>query len=64
MGDDDGVVVVPSWFAAECVAAVEDHEAVEAYIKRKIEAEGVRPGKYYPPSPEIYEEYRRLKGSS
>jgi regulator of RNase E activity RraA len=64
VGDDDGVVVVPSWFAAECVASVEDHEAVEAYIKRKIEGEGVRPGKYYPPSPEIYEEYRRLKASS
>jgi regulator of RNase E activity RraA len=64
VGDDDGVVVVPSWFAAECVAAVEEHEAIEAYIKQKIQAEGVRPGKYYPPSPGIYEEYRRLKASS
>jgi regulator of RNase E activity RraA len=62
VGDNDGVVVVPSWFAAECVAMVEEHEAVEAYVKRKIEAEGVRPGKYYPPSPELYEEYRRSQG--
>lgn len=58
VGDDDGVVVVPSWFAAECVALVEEHEAVEAYIKEKIQAEGVAPGKYYPPTPEIREEYR------
>ncbi|MEZ4619389.1 MAG: hypothetical protein R2867_28315 [Caldilineaceae bacterium] len=40
VGDDDGVVVVPSWFAEECVQLVEDHEAVEAYIKQKILAEG------------------------
>ncbi|MEX1020167.1 MAG: hypothetical protein WDZ49_10935 [Litorilinea sp.] len=58
VGDGDGVVVVPSWFAEECVAIVEEHEEVEAYIKRKIEAEGVLPGKYYPPTPEMWAEYR------
>jgi regulator of RNase E activity RraA len=58
VGDDDGVVVVPSWFAEECVHLVEEHEAVEAYIKQKIRAEGVAPGKYYPPTPEIYAEWR------
>lgn len=58
VGDDDGIVVVPSWFAAECVAVVEEHEAVEAYIKQKIVAEGVSPGKYYPPTPAMWEEYR------
>jgi hypothetical protein len=31
---------------------------VEAYIKQKIRAEGVRPGKYYPPTPEMYAELR------
>jgi regulator of RNase E activity RraA len=62
VGDGDGVVVVPSWFAAECVAAVEEHEAVEAYIKQKIMAEGVAPGKYYPPTPEMYTEYRAWQG--
>ncbi|MBI2965739.1 MAG: hypothetical protein HYY34_06025 [Chloroflexi bacterium] len=61
VGDDDGVVVVPSWIAAEICARVEEHEAVEAYIKTKIKAEKVTPGKYYPPSPETYAEYRRLK---
>jgi len=64
VGDDDGVVVVPSWFAAECVEVVEEHEAVEAYVKEKIQGEGVAPGKYYPPSPEMWEEYRSRKGGS
>ena len=58
VGDGDGVVVVPSWFAEECVEIVEEHEGVEAYIKKKIEAEGCAPGKYYPPTPEMWEEYR------
>ena len=58
VGDGDGVVVVPSWFAEECVAVVEEHEAVETYIKEKIMAERVAPGKYYPPTPETWAEYR------
>ena len=61
VGDGDGVVVVPSWFAAECIEVVEEHEAVEAYIKEKIQVENVPPGKYYPPSPEIWEEFRALR---
>lgn len=61
VGDGDGVVVVPSWFAEECVEIVEEHEGVEAYIKEKIQAEGCAPGKYYPPSPEMWEEYRQSK---
>ncbi len=63
VGDGDGVVVVPSWFAAECVELVEEHEGVEAYVKEKIMAEGVAPGKYYPPTPEMWEEYRTQKGA-
>lgn len=58
VGDGDGVVVVPSWFAVACVAIVEEHEGVEAYVKRKIMAEGVAPGQYYPPTPEMWAEYR------
>jgi regulator of RNase E activity RraA len=61
VGDGDGVVVVPSWFAAECVAVVEEHEAIEGYIKQKILAEGVAPGKYYPPTPAMWAEYRAQK---
>ena len=61
VGDGDGVVVVPSWFAEECVQIVEEHEGVEAYIKEKIEKEGCAPGKYYPPTQETWDEYRKQK---
>jgi regulator of RNase E activity RraA len=59
VGDGDGVVVVPSWYAEECVQIVEDHEGVEAYVKMKIERDNVPPGRYYPPSPETWEEWRQ-----
>ena len=61
VGDDDGVVVVPSWYAEECVEVVEEHEAVEAYVKEKILAEGVPPGKHYPPTTAMWDEYRASK---
>ena len=61
VGDDDGIVVVPSWLAEDAIDYVEEHEEVEAYVKGKIEAEGVNPGAYYPPTPETFEEYRRQK---
>ncbi len=59
VGDDDGAVVVPSWYAEECIAWVEETEGVESYVKDRIKAEGARPGKYYPPSDAMREEYRR-----
>jgi hypothetical protein len=55
------VVVVPSWYAEECVQIVEDHESVEAYVKMKIERDNVPPGRYYPPSPETWEEWRQSR---
>ena len=58
VGDDDGVVVVPSWWAGECIDWVEVHEGAEALVKEKILAENVRPGKYYPPSDALKEESR------
>jgi regulator of RNase E activity RraA len=62
VGDDDGVIVVPSWMAAAVVEHATEHEEVENYIKTKIEAEGVAPGKYYSPIPvAIIEEWRRVK---
>lgn len=63
VGDDDGVIVVPSWMAEEALEHAAEHEEVENYIKKKIKAENVHPGKYYPPKPEIFEEYRRFKAS-
>ena len=48
VGDDDGVVVVPQQVAQEVIDWVEEHEAVEEYVKGLIEKENVAPGKYYP----------------
>jgi len=61
VGDDDGVIVVPSWMAAAVLEHATEHEEVENYIKTKIEAENVAPGKYYPPQPESFEEWKRIK---
>lgn len=61
VGDADGVVVVPSWFAEECVELTEVHEEAEEMIKQRILAEGVVPGKYYPPGPETYEQVRAAR---
>ncbi len=61
VGDDDGVIVVPSWMAAQVLEHATEHEEVENYIKEKIAAENVAPGKYYPPQPESFEEWRRVK---
>ena len=62
VGDNDGVAVVPSWFAEECIEWVEDHEGAEAFVKEKIMKENVVPGKYYPPSQDTINEYRKSIG--
>ncbi len=61
VGDDDGVLVVPSWMAAAVLEHATEHEEVENYIKEKIRDENVAPGKYYPPQPKSFEEWREVK---
>ena len=61
VGDDDGLVVVPSWMAEAVLEHATEREEVENYVKRKIRSENVRPGKYYPPTPEMFEEYRETR---
>ena len=61
VGDDDGVIVVPSWMAKDVLEHATEHEEVENYIKEKIRDEKVAPGKYYPPRPESFEEWRQVK---
>ena len=63
VGDDDGVLVVPSWMAEAVTEWAEDHEGTENYIKEKIRAERVPPGKYYPPTEEMVQEYLRVRKS-
>ena len=60
VGDNDGVVVVPSWFAEECVDLTEVYETAEGMAKERILAENVVPGRHYPPSSEILEQARAL----
>ncbi|MCH8102299.1 MAG: hypothetical protein IIB28_03990 [Chloroflexi bacterium] len=61
VGDDDGVIVVPSWMAERVLEYATLHEGTENYVKEKIEAENVHPGKYYPPSAATKEEWIRVK---
>ena len=63
VGDDDGVLVVPSWMAEAVLEHATEHEEVENYIKTKIKKENVVPGKYYPPQPESFDEWRKIKKS-
>ena len=60
VGDNDGVLVVPSWMAESVLSWSIEHEGAENLVKDKIKAEGVAPGKYYPPTQETIEEWRRL----
>ena len=60
VGDNDGVLVVPSWMAEEVLTWAEEHEGAENLVKDKIKAEGVPPGKYYPPTEETIAEWRKL----
>ena len=61
VGDDDGVVVVPKQAAEDVIDWVEEHEAVEEYIKGLIEHENVAPGKYYPITDDTVRRYRESR---
>ena len=62
VGDDDGVVVVPPVVAEEVIDWVEEHEAVEEYVKGLIETENVAPGTYYPITEATVKEYHKSQG--
>ena len=57
--DDGGVVVLPQQLAQEVAAKAEEHEALEAAIKRQLAVEDVSPGKYYPFNEATHELLRR-----
>ena len=64
VGDNDGVLVVPSWMAEAALEWAIEHEDAENYVKEKIRAEGVPPGKYYPPTAETIAEMHRVRRDS
>ena len=59
VADDDGVVVVPAIIAKEAIDWIEEHEAVEEFVKGLIEAENVAPVNYYPITDEPVARYHR-----
>ncbi len=59
VGDDDGIVVVPEKLIEEVIDWVEEHEAIEEWVKARIEKENVSPGKYYPITAQTIEDYHR-----
>lgn len=63
VGDDDGIVVVPETLIEEVLDWVEEHEAVEEWIKVRMEKENVAPGKYYPITAQTIEDYHLSQGN-
>lgn len=61
VGDNDGVLVVPSWMAEAVLEWAVEHEDAENYVKEKIRAERVVPGTYYPPTDELIAEMHRAR---
>ena len=62
IGDDDGVVIVPSGIAEDVVARALEHMAVENFVKARLEAEQCSPGRYYPFNDRTWELYQRETG--
>jgi len=52
-GDDDGVLVIPSWMAVDVLNHARANEEIEKKIKKKILDEKVSPSKYYPHSYQV-----------
>ena len=63
VGDGDGVVVVPSWFAERNAwRPSRSMKGLRRVLSSgKIVAESVAPGKYYPPTPEIWRRISRME---
>ena len=59
VGDDDGVVVVPSQLAEGVIDWIEEQDKAEEFVIGLIDEEKAPPGRYYPISEETKERYRR-----
>ena len=62
VGDDAGVVVVPTPVAEEVIARAEEHEQVELFIKERVRKERCSPGRYYPVGEETLRLFRESRG--
>jgi regulator of RNase E activity RraA len=61
VGDDDGVLVVASWIAAAVLDWAEEHVGTGNYVKDRIRAEQVAPGRHYGPTEAMKDEWLRVK---
>ncbi len=59
--DDDGVVVIPRGVALDIAQKAIEYDDLEEWIRRKLDGEGLSPGKYYPPDDETFRAYREWK---
>ena len=65
LGDDDGVVVLPSALAAEIVDTCEHHDEVEQAVLEYTQRERVSPKHFYPfnaDTERIYQEWKARQG--
>jgi len=62
VGDDDGVVVVPSSEVDEVIRIAHEREEVEEVIKAQLEVENCSPGKYYPFNEDTWKLYEEKTG--
>jgi regulator of RNase E activity RraA len=58
VGDEEGVVVIPRYLAAEIAGPAAEQEDIERFVMEKIQAGAALPG-VYPPNEATMEEYRR-----
>lgn len=59
--DDDGAVVIPRAVAADIAQKAIEYDDLEEWIRRRLDEEGLSPGKYYPPDDETFRQYRAWK---
>jgi regulator of RNase E activity RraA len=65
LGDDDGVVVLPSQLAGEVVDEAAEHDEIEQALLDHVLREKVSPSRFYPFNEEtmkIYERWKRSRG--
>jgi regulator of RNase E activity RraA len=61
VADDDGVVVIPRGVAADIAQKAIEYDDLEEWIRRRLDAENLSPGMYYPPDEETFRLYREWK---
>lgn len=59
--DDDGVVVIPRAVAKDIAQQALEYDDLEEWIRRRLNAENLSPGRYYPPDEETFRLYREWK---